>query len=328
MIKKIPALAACGFILSTTFVANVNAFSGDVKTWKLTIPESQYEYYGSGSDSTAAELKPAACNSSVQTLSSSTRVVGNSNGTTFFEIKDGRAHFRADMGGGVTTPNTNYIRSELRELFNLDYSDSNPCSTSSDDTSWKINDTATGTTSHTLTSILRIDQHPDTTVIDQNPKVVVGQVHGWEIKQALVKVLWEGDTKPVRVIMNQDFFHDNIKCSDDLDSKTGCYSWPFSVEMGTYPSGEEWRYDIRLDESGVYLMTQSADGSNKVEHNLGWGQNYPDKNGDQITLSSGWNSNDVAYYFKAGIYPQFKPVSKYAGEVFDVSFSKINLFHR
>lgn len=320
-------LVICLFIFSSVFATHTNAFSGDFKKWKITIPDSQYDFYGSGSTTSAAELLPSACHSSGQDLTSSSVIVG-SNGLTFFEVKNNRAHFRADMGGGVTTTNTNYIRSELRELFNVDYSSDNPCSTSSSNTSWFINDSATNTSTHTLSSILQVEEHPNPTVIDQLPKVVVGQVHGWEIKQALIKLQWEGDNKPVRAIINQDFFRDNISCSSDLADKTGCDKWSFSIELGTYPTGHEWRYDIVVDDSALYVMTRSVDGSNKVEHTLKWGQNYTDRNGNTIKLSKDWAGHDIAYYFKAGIYPQFKPVSKYTGEVFDVSFSQINLFHR
>jgi hypothetical protein len=50
-------------------------------------------------------------------------------------------------------------------------------------------------------------------------------------------------------------------------------------------------------------------------------------NGDTVTLSSDWASDDIAFYFKAGIYPQFKPDDKYSGEIFDVSFSEILTEH-
>ncbi|GAL12231.1 alginate lyase precursor [Vibrio astriarenae] len=152
-------------------------------------------------------------------------------------MKNEQAHFRADLGGGESTPNTSYIRSEMRELFNVDYDMDNPCSTSTDRTSWKILDEATGTRTHTLSSILTVEEHPDSRIGDL-PKVIVGQVHGWEIKQALVKMQWEGIDRPVRAILNQDFFRDNVECTDDLAEKTGCDQWPFSVELGTYDKGE------------------------------------------------------------------------------------------
>ena len=226
-------------------------------------------------------------------------------------------HFRADMGYGTSTENSSYICSELRELYQ---SNTQPdCSTSDEDTSWYLNDTRTNTTSHELTATLRIEDYPNITNINnQDPKVVLGQIHGWKINQALVKLLWEGENKPVRMILNSDFERNNQDCS-------GCE--PFSVELGTYAASEEWRYTIRADEDGVYLATHDSDGTNTVSHTILWGQDYTDKDGDRVSLTSDWTSTDIAFYFKAGIYPQFKPDSDYVGEVFDVSFSSLRAEH-
>jgi len=88
--------------------------------------------------------------------------------------------FRADMGYGTSTENSSYICSELRELYQ---SNTQPdCSTSDEDTSWYLNDTRTNTTSHELTATLRIEDYPNITNINnQDPKVVLGQIHGWKI---------------------------------------------------------------------------------------------------------------------------------------------------
>lgn len=294
----------------------------DIDQWKITIPASKDDWYGSGGTS-AAELEPAHCHSSKDTLSNDSRLWFSPAGISFFDVSDGRMHFRADMGYGTTTENSNYIRSELRELFNAQAL--NTCSTSRDNTSWKIHDKATGTTKHTLISTLNVEGYPD--IQGQDPKVIVGQVHGWKIKQALVKVQWEGDNKPVRVILNQDFYKDNQSCSSGTPDYPQCQYWPFSVNMGTYASGEDWQYTISIDEGGIRLITQSEDGSNRVSHYLEWGKLYFDTNNGTVEMSKNWADDDVAYYFKAGIYPQFRPDKAYKGNVFDVSFKDVMISH-
>jgi hypothetical protein len=97
--------------------------------------------------------------------------------------------------------------------------------------------------------------------------------------------------------------------------------------LGQYAADEEWRYIIRATQDGLFLATTDADGSNLVSHQIDWGANYTDMNGDTVTLSSDWASDDITFYFKAGIYPQFKPDDKYQGEIFDVSFSEVSTEH-
>ncbi|PMM79676.1 lyase [Vibrio breoganii] len=286
------------------------AYDWDIDSWKLTIPASKDDWYGSGGDS-AAEITPDRCDySDKDTLANDEEVYDYDNNIAYFSVEDGRMHFRADMGYGSSTANSNYIRSELRELF---ISNNNPdCSTSDEDTSWYLDDSRTGDSTHTLNATLKVEQHPN---ISQ-PKVVLGQIHGWKINQALVKLLWEGDSRPVRVILNDDYEINNQDCG---------HCEPFSVELGTYAAGEEWSYTIRADEDGIYLATYDTDGKNRVAHSIPWGQNYTDNDGDTVVLSSDWASPDIAFYFKAGIYPQFKP--EYPGQIFDVSFSSLNIDH-
>ncbi len=308
-------------------VLEFNTDGWDIDSWKITLPTSKDDWYGSGGTS-AAEVSPEYCDPDAEmvlTNSSSFDYDGYLSPITFFNVENGRMHFRTDMGYGTSTANSSYIRSELRELFNAE--NLGTCSTKNTDqmTSWFIDDTATGTNVHKLTSSLRIDEYP--VISGQDPKVVVGQVHGWEISQALVKVLWEGENKPVRVSMNQDFFHDNQKC-DSSSPTNNCDTWPFSIELGEYAANVEWQYVIQVDEHGIYLATwDAASGeSSKVEKQLLWGVPFDDRNGDSVTLSTKWI--DEAYYFKAGIYPQFKPDDNYQGERFDVSFSQVLLEHR
>ena len=287
----------------------------NIDDWKITIPPSKDDWYGSGGTS-AAELEPERCNSSKDVLSNSSNIYDNNIDISYFNVADGQMHFRADMGYGTSTANSNYIRSELRELY---VSTDNPdCSTSDEDTSWYLNDLRTNAKSHTLEAQLQINEYPDLDFSEQRPKVVLGQIHGWKISQALVKLLWEGNDRPVRVILNDSFERNNQDCAS-------CE--PFSVTLGQYAANEEWRYIIRATQDGLFLATTDTDGSNLVSHQIGWGANYTDMNGDTVTLSSDWASDDIAFYFKAGIYPQFKPDDKYQGEIFDVSFNEVSTEH-
>ncbi|CAM3142123.1 Alginate lyase [Vibrio rarus] len=285
------------------------SFNWNIESWKLTIPASKDDWYNSGGEG-AAEIMPDRCNDSKDVLTNEKPIYDAAYDIAYFSVEDGRMHFRADMGYGSTTENSNYIRSEFRELYIS--SDSSNCSSSNEDTSWYLDDIRTKVSTHELNATLKIEQHPD---MDQ-PKVVLGQIHGWKISQALVKLLWEGDDRPVRVILNNDYELDNESCGS-------CYN--FSVELGTYATGEEWSYTIRADEDGIYLATFDANGKNAVDHFLPWGENYKDKNGKTVKLSEDWTDPEIAFYFKAGIYPQFKP--EYSSEIFDVSFRSLNIDH-
>ncbi len=296
-------------------VSDMDGYNWDLDQWKITIPASKDAWYGSGGSS-AAELRPEHCGDSEnKTLTNSSHLWHSAADVSYFHVANNRIYFGAHMAYGTTTSNTSYIRSELRELFNAQ--NLGNCSTSSDATSWSLYDTATGTDTHRLTSTLRIEDYP--TIAGQDPKVVVGQVHGWEIKQALVKVVWEGETKPVRVILNKDFYKDNQSCSS-------C-DWSYSVDMGTYAANQDWTYMIELNSEGILLKTEYIDGSNPASHLLKWGEPYSNTNNGTVTLTDKWTDSDVAFYFKAGIYPQFNTNANYINEYFEVSFGDITIEH-
>ncbi|MDF5570636.1 polysaccharide lyase family 7 protein, partial [Vibrio parahaemolyticus] len=226
--------------LGLTKTDHTDSIAWNIDDWKLTIPASKNDWYGFGGDS-AAELEPERCNSSKDPLSNEESVYQRDIDLSYFNVIDGSMHFRADMGYGTSTANSSYIRSELRELY---ISTNSPdCSTSDEETSWYIEDSRTGATSHTLNATLRINEYPK--IDGQLPKVVVGQIHGWKISQALVKLLWEGDNKPVRVILNDNYKLDNNKDCTDCNA--------FSVKLGTYAVNEDWQYTIRADKEGLFL---------------------------------------------------------------------------
>ncbi|QBF82988.1 polysaccharide lyase family 7 protein [Shewanella maritima] len=269
----------------------------NIEQWKLTLPISRDDFYGSGGDS-AAELIPADC-SGKQTLSNDTRL-----DYFWVDSNDKRAHFYVNLGDkGATTTNSNYVRSELRELYN--YQTSNRCSSSNQN--WAINN------SHTLSSELQIEQYPQISGIA--PKVILGQIHGYEIKQALVKLLWEGENTPVRVIFNDKFEPNNETCSD-------CQS--FSVDLGTVKAHDNWRYDIHADKQAITVSTTINGVITSKE--LPWGVPVEANDGDKYTLTKDWLNE--TFYFKAGIYPQIKPDTQYQNQIFEVSFNKINIEHK
>ncbi|CAK1933426.1 Alginate lyase [Vibrio crassostreae] len=306
---KITALISSGLLL-TGCEANAKSDQSDLTTctdcnwnidqWKITLPVSGDDYYNNGRSS-AAELIPQECTDK-EYLTNSTNLPWFSR-----ESVNGkeRLKFTVDLGGQVsTTPNTKYVRSELRELYN--YDSENRCSTK------KQNWAVTGT--HELKVTLSVDQFPDKDVTGSDPKVVLGQIHGKDIKQALVKLQWDGENKPVRVVLNDSFLSGNKVCSD-------CK--PFSVNLGYAPANLDWDYTIRLNDQGIYLSTLIND--ELTEQFLPWGVETEDRDGNKVTLSKAWLEEE--YYFKAGLYAQIKPSREFAGQVFSVSFAKINIDH-
>ncbi|MCT7943010.1 polysaccharide lyase family 7 protein [Shewanella holmiensis] len=269
----------------------------NIEQWKLTIPESRDNFYGSGGSS-AAELIPATCSNN-QTLTNDTDIA-----YFWTEENPRQMMFKVDLGiDGATTPNTSYVRSELRELYR--YDTQSRCSSSNQN--WEI------TGSHQLDSSLTIEQFPQISSID--PKVIVGQVHGKDIKQALVKVLWEGESKPVRVILNDSFVPNNGSCDT-------CQ--PFSVDLGTAKAYQAWQYQIKVDKTGILLSTTIS--GKTVTKSLEWGKKVTANDGKQYTLSTNWLNEE--YYFKAGIYPQIATDSKYNGQIFEVGFDNIEVTHK
>ena len=99
---------------------------------------------------------------------------------------------------------------------------------------------------------------------------MVGQIHGHDISYATIKLHWEGDSKPVRVIYNA----------------TPNSSTPNNVYLGYVDSSDFWEYTIKMTNSGIEL---SAGG---VTETITFGNE----------LSNDWKNAD--FYFKAGLYPQ------------------------
>jgi hypothetical protein len=255
--------------------------------WKLTIPETYATFYsGVTKELTAnaidvdkaAEILPSECSVDGSALTAATK-------NDYFWADEKGWHFRTPLEGGATTPNSTYIRSELRELAG----------------NWKpCGDTSLANWSyggeHTLVATLSLDEIPAKPVKKDGvtpdaPKVVLGQIHAHDIDAATVKLLWEGNDKPVRVILNK-----NTEKS------------AFSVSLGNIGDPTKpWSYLIKMTDKGIEL---SAGG---VTKKLSFGNE----------LDNVWK--DQTFYFKAGLYPQ---VNKESGGAFAATFSKLSIDHK
>jgi len=255
--------------------------------WKLTIPENYAGFYAAiaqkmtdkGVDvNKAAEILPYDCSVDGSSLSSETK-------NPYFWADAKGWHFRTPLEGGATTPNSTYIRSELRELAG----DWKPCG----DTS--LANWAYGG-EHTMVATLSLDEIPATPmkkdgVTPDAPKVVLGQIHAHDINAATVKLLWEGNEKPVRVILNKS------------TEKSA-----FSVKLGKISDvSKPWSYKIKMTANGIEL---TAGG---VTKKLEFGKE----------LDNAWKNE--TFYFKAGLYPQ---ISKESGGAFEATFSKLSIEHK
>lgn len=274
----------------------------NIDQWKITLPvsESYYkEHFGVSSGlndrDSAVELLPSKC--------SGKDVFSLDTSLPYFYVADNEdVHFIVDLGdaGISTTTNTKYARSELRELYN--YNSSSICSSSTQN--WTVDSNA----KHQLQAQLQIEDYPN--ISGQDPKVIVGQVHGYKIKQALIKLQWEGGNKPIRAILNNTFLPDDQSCSN-------CKS--FSVDLGTAQANSDWRYNIEVNENGVVLEAAG------VSKSFAWGEKIENTG---YALDPNWAHSDNSFYFKAGIYPQIEPSSSLSGQIFDVSFSEIKITHQ
>ncbi|WP_261818108.1 polysaccharide lyase family 7 protein [Vibrio gallicus] len=274
----------------------------NINQWKITLPisESYYKtYYGVSSDlktrDSATELLPSKCDGKdVFSLQTS---------LPYFYVADNDdVHFIVDLGdkGISTTTNTKYARSELRELYN--YNASDICSASAQN--WRVTDNA----NHQLQAQLQIEDYPN--ISGKDPKVIVGQVHGHQIKQALIKLQWEGANKPIRAILNDTFLPNDQICDD-------CKS--FSVDLGTAAAHTDWRYNIEVNSQGIVLEAAG------VKKSFAWGEKIENSG---YALDPNWAASSNGFYFKAGIYPQIEPSTSLSGQIFDVSFSEIEIDHQ
>ncbi|WP_198673690.1 polysaccharide lyase family 7 protein [Algibacillus agarilyticus] len=234
--------------------------------WKVTMPVNGDTFYGDGNTSSAAEIQPAGCTDAT---------FDEDLANEYFWSDSEGLHFKVPMNLDGKTPNTSYIRSELRELH-----DWSPCGTTSE-ANWAFGG------NHTLNATIRIDDYNRDTA-----KVVVGQIHGHDVSYATIKLHWEGDSKPIRVIYNT----------------TPATSSSESVNLGYVDSSGFWDYSIKMTDTGIEL---SAGG---VTETLTFGNE----------LNNAWK--DETFYFKAGLYPQQKPDAS-STVIYEATFSNVEVIH-
>ncbi len=196
----------------------------NLKKWKLTLPVSQSFYYGNGRRSTAEILPYGASGSTVKPLNE-----GFEDGEFFFINKNKAMVFRTALTRrGTTTPNSSYVRTELRELY-----DWTP-GQSSGSANWNNEG------SHKLEARLKVVEY-----WTKDPQTVVGQIHAKNSKKALIKLQWDGPNKPVRAIINEN-------------PKSGK---PFSLYFDVVGTAE-FNYEISLNDNTMSItvngLTQSV----------------------------------------------------------------------
>ena len=273
---KFNMIAVISAISFSTLAAPSDDF--DLTQFKLTLPTDQVTYFGSGSSTTTAEIFPGDCSNDAYTG------VGLDEGYTdssyFYSDSDGNMVFRTPLYGGTTTLNSTYVRTELRELYDWDQCDDD------DTANWDI----TSSTTHTLSGTLKVTNYDD-----DDPQVVVGQIHAHDSDYALVKLQYDGPEDDIRVIMNES-------AEDGND---------FSESFGLIPGTGWWSYEIEVDGYDINISV-TYDGETVTK---------------SVTLGEGDMDDDwldQEFYFKAGSYAQ---ADKDSGSVFKVRFSDLDITH-
>lgn len=252
--------------------------SFDLTQFKLTLPIDQYSYFGDGSASSAAEIFPGTCSSDYYTGYGLDE--GYTDSSYFYTDDSGYMVFRTPLDGGASTLNSSYVRTELRELYDWAKCDDD------DTANWDI----TSSSTHTLTGTLKITSYDD-----DDPQVVVGQIHGADSEHALVKLQYDGPDDDIRVILNESAVDGNS----------------FSKSFGLIPGTGWWSYEIEVDGYDISISV-TLDGETVTE---------------TVTIGEGVMDDDWLddeFYFKAGSYAQ---AAKDSGGVFKVRFSDLDISH-
>ncbi|MDP5254308.1 MULTISPECIES: polysaccharide lyase family 7 protein [unclassified Vibrio] len=218
---KLTTLSTLVAVLAVTqgqaFAAPSDDF--DLSQWKLTLPVSEYAYFGSGDDDDAAEILPSDCTGN--NYSGSGIDEGFEDTNYFYSDSSGAMVFVTPLDGGASTLNSSYVRSELRELYDWSACDSTGTA------NWDI---SSGT--HTLSATLSVTDY-----YDDDPQTVVGQIHAHNSNYALVKLQWDGPTKDVRAIINES--------AEDGNN--------FDLEFGLVPGTDEWSYTIEVEDKKISI---------------------------------------------------------------------------
>jgi hypothetical protein len=168
----------------------------DLSRWELQLP--------TGSPGSPKTIKPAQLKGSS----------GYQDSYFYTNKSDGSMSFW-DPENGVTTPNSNYSRSELREM-----------NTDGSAAAWAISGT------HTLTATVKVTQVPD--------HVCVGQIHLSE---------GSGSTKPLIEL----YYHKNGDIAVGVENSPTGGQTPHTV--GNVPLGQQWSYVISLTGGNTLGLT-------------------------------------------------------------------------
>jgi len=250
----------------------------DLTQFKLTLPVDEESYFGSGDDESTAEIFPGDCSDDAYTGDGLDE--GYEDSSYFYSDSDDYMVFRTPMDGGESTLNSTYVRTELRELYDWDQCDSDSTA------NWEM----TSSSTHILSGTLKVTSYDD-----DDPQVVVGQIHGHDSNYALVKLQYDGPDDDIRVIMNES--------AEDGNS--------FSESFGLIPGTGWWSYEIEVDGYDINISV-TYDGETVTK---------------SVTIGEGDMDDDWLddeFYFKAGSYPQ---ADKDSGAVFKVRFSDLDISH-
>ena len=178
---------------------------------------------------------------------------------------------------GTTTSGSSYPRSELREEQGPNHDQSS---------GWDY----TTLTSHTLSATVAVTQVPST------GKVIIGQIHGLNNGQPLVKLIWD--------TANGGELRANyrVNAADSGTSST-------NIKTGV-PLGSSFSYVIKLTNAGI-LTVQFND------------ETPIDPLGAGVPIGRGWNT--ALLYFKAGVYVQDNAGPSTEGGC--VTFTAIEVVH-
>lgn len=221
----------------------------DLSTWKLTLPTDSDGKF----DGHPTEVSQSAL------------AGGFANPYFQFDAKGALVFWCP--AAGATTENTKYPRSELREMLDAD----DP----------SVNWMSKGT--HTLNARCRVLQVPS------NPKVVIGQIHGYSGK--------------ARPLVKLQYYKGRVEAlvkSSPTKGKDIKLTWP---DVGL---DEDIEYEIKVQDD---LLVLTVNGMTQTQ-NL--------KENDPSWL-------DESFYFKAGVYPQDNEGPPTEGS--RVSFSDIRVSH-
>lgn len=245
---RAPFILLCTFLgISLPALAALNPAASpgrnfDLSRWKLTMP--------SGDEHSPAELE-----SGFQYA-----------GVFFTDPETGGMSFRCPNRAG-TTPNTQYSRTELREML-----DPAARSAKADSNNWTSEDGAL------LRAKLRVDQVSTTGDARKMGRVIVGQIHG-------------DDSEPVRLYYDKKPHETTGRLYVGMETAEGDNVWSPDIvdnEDGEgIALGENFTYQIRLKNSALSVTIYRGDGEKVVYSD----SIDPDYRGENM-------------YFRAGVYNQ------------------------